>query len=193
MTEMEPERARIVFRTWLRALAGDPDAAVAASLAYEELSPEGRDAWLDAVEQDAQDVPPLAVYAPLLAVEQDEARRSRMLGRLCHAKLPSPTSVKAWHGVRGSERAAVVMAPVYLEFVEVVGARWEDDGFVEFLHVPLAHVRDPLPDLKAPLEPAPPMDVVEELALAVLAHDRSGKPRPQGAQALARYFVPCIF
>jgi len=194
MAEMDPERARAVFRTWLRALAADPDAAVAASLAYEDLTADSRDAWLDAVEEDAKGmaIPGLALYAPLLAVENDEPRRLRMMKALEGTTMPA-ASIRAWQGrVNANERAAVVMAPVYLEFVEVLGARCDDQGFVEIVHVPLAHANDRLPDLGAELEPASAADVVEELALAVLAHDRSGRPRPSAAHALVRYLTPCI-
>jgi hypothetical protein len=188
--EMDPERARAVFQTWLRALGEDPHAALAASLAYAELSAEGREAWLDAIDEDAKGIPPMAVYAPLLAVEEDAKRRSRILSSLRDVALPrvSPETIRAWHG----DHAAVIVAPVYLELVEMLGASWNDDGFVELVHVPLARADDPLPDLAAELTPAPPIDVVEELALVVLAHDRSGKPRPEGAHALVRYLTPCI-
>lgn len=189
---MDPARARAVFRTWLRALAEDPSAAVAASLTYEELAPEGRDAWLDALDEDAREIAPLAVYAPLLAVEEDPARRARIARRLEGATLPQPTSLRAWQGDRGRERAAVVMAPVYLDFVEIVAARFDGDGFIDLVHVPLARPDDPLPDLQTELVPAAPADIVEELALVVLAHERAGKPRPEGAHALVRYLTPCI-
>src|SRR5580658_3109558 len=73
-------RLRAAWRTWLSALAVDADAAVAAALAYESLAPEGRDAWLDAIATDLDDmgipVPAIALYAPLLAVEEDESRKA---------------------------------------------------------------------------------------------------------------------
>lgn len=196
--EIDLERVRGVFRTWLSALAADPDAAVAASLVYEDLSPDARSAWLDAIEEDARglDVPAVALYAPLLAVEEDEARRLRMMDAICAGGLPSPapSAIRAWRGsLPDGEKAALVVAPVYLAFVEVVGAHYrEDEGFRDFLHVPLAHVLDPLPDMGVALEPALPDDVVEELALALLAHQRTGRPRPAAADALLRYLSPVI-
>src|ERR1700752_1271582 len=39
-------RAHAAWRTWLAALARDPDAVTAAALAYESLAREGREAWL---------------------------------------------------------------------------------------------------------------------------------------------------
>lgn len=195
--EIDLERVRGVFKTWLSALAADPDAAVAAALVYEDLSPAARDAWLDAIAEDARglDVPPVALYAPLLAVEQDEARRRRMMEAIRAGGIatPSPSAIRAWHGSKGNERAALLVAPVYLAFVEIVGARYvEDEGFRDFVYVPLAHTLDPLPDLGIPVEPAIADDVIEELALAVLAHERTGQPRPSATQALVRYLSPVI-
>src|SRR5580692_12560826 len=72
--------AQSAWRTWLSALATDADAAMAAALAYESLPPESRDAWLDALAHDRSmlDVPAVALYAPLLAVESDGGRRERI-------------------------------------------------------------------------------------------------------------------
>lgn len=196
--EIDLERVRGVFRTWLSALAADPDAAVAASLVYEDLAPEARDAWLDAIEEDAKglDVPAVALYAPLLAIETDEPRRERMMSAIRTSGLPSPTpgAIKAWQGSKpDGEKAAFVVAPVYLAFVEVVGARYrEDEGFREFIYVPLAHVLDPLPDVGVTLEPAPSDDVIDDLALALLAHERNGHTRPAAATSLLRYLSPVI-
>src|SRR6185437_6466766 len=65
------------WRSWLSALATDAEAAMAAALAYESLPPEARDAWLDALDVDAPtlEVPRVALFAPLLAVEADTVRR----------------------------------------------------------------------------------------------------------------------
>ena len=191
------ERMRGVFKTWLGALAADPDAAVAAALVYEDLPDEARSAWLDAIEEDSRglDVPAVALYAPLLAVEQDEPRRLRMMEAIRAGGIPTPSAaaMKAWHGSKNGERAALLVSPVYLAFVEVVGARYvEDEGFRDFVYVPLAHALDPLPDLGIVVEPASADDVIEELALAVLAHERTGHPRPAAAQALVRYLSPVI-
>src|SRR5580700_4010514 len=80
LDEQEPHHVRAAWRTWLSALAADAEAAVAAALAYESLPHEARDAWLDALEADAPalDVPAVALYAPLLAVEAAGPRRERI-------------------------------------------------------------------------------------------------------------------
>jgi hypothetical protein len=71
------------WRSWLSALASDAEAALAAAMAYSSLGDDARNAWLDALEADAAavDVPKIALYAPLLAVEADAARRARMTER----------------------------------------------------------------------------------------------------------------
>jgi len=74
----------------------------------------------------------------------------------------------------------------------VLAGACDDRGFVDFVHVPLAHAKDPTPDLGAKLERAPTDDAVEELALALLANDRSGRARPRGTLALARFLTPRI-
>src|SRR3954471_18458270 len=73
-------RILAAWREWLGALATDAEAAIAAAHVYGELAPEARDAWLDALREDAPklDVPKVAIYAPLLAVEVDPARRTRI-------------------------------------------------------------------------------------------------------------------
>lgn len=73
-------RLRSAWRSWLSALATDAEAAMAAALAYESLPDEGRDAWLDALDDDAPTlrVPKIALYAPLLAVESQLERRARI-------------------------------------------------------------------------------------------------------------------
>src|SRR5262245_21186210 len=74
------ERVRAAWHAWLAALASDPEAALAAALAYEALDGGGRTLWLDALDQDAPhlNVPKLAVYAPLLSVETEPTRRARI-------------------------------------------------------------------------------------------------------------------
>src|ERR1700674_3925328 len=97
-------RMRSAWRSWLSALATDAEAAMAAALAYESLPPEARDAWLDALETVAPtlDVPSLALYAPLLAVESDAPRRQRIEAAITsdpRAAVGSLTRAQALRGV----------------------------------------------------------------------------------------------
>lgn len=194
----DPDLARQseVLGAWMRALAGDADAAIAAALAYEAFPPEARDAWLDAVALDleAHGAPPLAVYAPLLGVEEDPGRRARILDAIRDAGgFASHADPRALCGVRADgARVWVLVAPLWLDFVEVLAGACDERGFVEVLHVPLAHARDPIPDLGAALAPAHGDDAVEELALALLSNDRSGRARPRGVGALARFLTPHV-
>src|SRR6476620_2394151 len=69
---------------FLGRLATDAEAALAAAMAYKELAGPAREDWIAALEHDIGrvEVPPIAVYAPLLAVETDPRRRQRILSAL---------------------------------------------------------------------------------------------------------------
>src|SRR5262252_10816870 len=73
-------RILAAWREWLAALATNAEAAIAAAHVYGDLTPDARSAWLDALAEDAPrlDVPKVAIYAPLLSVEADPARRARI-------------------------------------------------------------------------------------------------------------------
>src|SRR2546426_6429367 len=99
---IEP-RVMAAWRSWLAALATDAEAAIAAAMAYSSLADEARSAWLDALEVDAAvvEVPKIALYAPLLAVEADDARRARITEAMGEA--PGPVrSVEAFRGETAS-------------------------------------------------------------------------------------------
>src|SRR6185312_1733226 len=73
-------RFHAAWQEWLRALATDADAALAAAHVYRELEGDARDALLTALAEDtrALPVPKVAIFAPLLAVESDPGRRARI-------------------------------------------------------------------------------------------------------------------
>src|SRR5580692_2476169 len=144
-------RMRSAWRTWLSALAVDAEAAVAAALAYESLAPLGRDAWLDALGEDAAglSVPAIALYAPLLAVEEDEARRLRMTRAL--SACGSATLDRGARGgplalsgeARSGERLSAIVSPIYLDFVEVLVCRYRPDrGFISARCEPIRNAID---------------------------------------------------
>ncbi len=189
-------RAFAAWRSWLGALASDPKAAMAAALAYESLAGEGRDAWLTALEDDAPGVrvPPVALYAPLLAVEGDAARRARIETALEEA---GPHDASRRHALRGTtatgDTLCVIVSPLYLDFVELLVCRIDDAGVKSARHEPLTHLRDEdaIPEADgAELELTPMPMVVEELAHAVVAHQRSGKPAPEALQRFTHLFAP---
>src|SRR5580700_1503585 len=146
-------RLRAAWRTWLSALAVDADAAVAAALAYESLAPEGRDAWLDAIALDLDDmripVPAIALYAPLLAVEEDESRKARM-GAALAARGQAITPASRQRGVRAlcgraptGEHACALLSPLYLDSVTVLVCRYPPDRGLSSAHRdPMRHLTD---------------------------------------------------
>lgn len=193
------ERVRAAWQAWLSALATDPEAAVAAALTYEALDEAARSLWLDALEQDAPrvPVPRVAIYAPLLWVETDPARRDRM----ATAVGADPSSIdvrqvqaRTLRGVASNgDRVVAFVLPLYLDFVQVLTCRYkESDGFAWVKHDPL------LRDSEAPteatrvdaiaLERTPFHPVVEELAHAIVAHQRSGRPQPEALRTFAHLF-----
>jgi hypothetical protein len=195
-------RVRSAWRSWLAALATDSDAAVAAAMAYESLPPEGRDAWLDVLDVDAATlaVPAMALYAPLLAVESDDGRRARIeeaitadAGRC----VPPSRAPSAMHGVgRDGTHACLIVAPLYLDFVQVLSCRYTPaGGFVEVKHDPLRHAADvePVDEVDGvAVEPTPLRIVVEELAHAILADKRRRRSAPAPLASFAYLFAPTL-
>ncbi|MBX3188369.1 MAG: hypothetical protein KF819_15230 [Labilithrix sp.] len=188
-------RTHAAWRTWLAALAKDAEAATAAALAYQSLPGDGREAWLDALDADAPDVgvPRVALYAPLLGVEQDEARRARIAKNVVGAPKRS-TPPRALVGWKNGERVCLVVSPLYLDFVELLLCRYDQDkGIVEARHDWLVHkdaVTDGARDLGVTLVEAPLPQVVEELAHAVVADRRAGRAAPPELMRYIDLFAP---
>jgi hypothetical protein len=187
-------RAHAAWRTWLAALAKDADAVTAAALAYESLDPEGREAWLDALDHDAPEVgvPKIALYAPLLGVEDDEERRERIILHVVGAARKS-TPPRALVGQRGEDRVCLIVSPLYLDFVEILYCRYDPDvGIREAWHKWLAHATDVTKhgaEVGAQKEAALPV-IVEELAHAVVADRRAGRPAPPSLVRYMDLFAP---
>lgn len=189
-----------VWCAFLDRLATDAEAALAAAIAYGELDQEARNVWLEALDQDIGriGVPRIAVYAPLLAVETDPARRSRItaaIGPVPKAAAPR-TRPRAFTGTIDAEtRVAVIVAPLYLDFVRVLacgyhpGERFDwvrHDPIVEDSQAPNGKTRVG----EASVDPAPLKAVVDELALTVVAHRRGGTPVPEALTVFADLFGP---
>jgi hypothetical protein len=191
---------RAAWRSWLSALAADPEAALAAALAYESLQQEARDAWLDALEADAPalQVPALALYAPLLAAEAEPGpRRARIEAALAGARLParSPSQPVAFRAVApDGTHACAIALPLYLDFVQILRCRYTPaGGFVSAQLEPMRHVDD-VPaaafDGALALEATPLPVVVEELAHAILADKRQDRDVPLVLASFAHLFSP---
>jgi hypothetical protein len=188
------------WRSWLSALATDAEAAAAAAMAYESLPPDARDAWLDAlvVDGEALDVPAIALYAPLLAVESDGPRRRRIEAAIASDASVCPPAIAEAYALRGvgadGTHAYVVVAPLYLDFVQVLACRYlPGKGFMAAKHQPLRHLGDLLPvdDVDGiVVEPTPLRVVIEELAHAILADRREQRASPAALASFAHLFVP---
>ena len=188
-------RAHAAWRTWLAALAKDPDAVTAAALAYEQLGPEGRDEWLDALDADAPhvDVPKIALYAPLLGVEEDDERRARIILNVVGAARKS-TPPRAFVASQGEDRVCLIVTPLYLDFVEILFCRYDPDvGIREAWHKWLAHkseVTAAAAEVGVVMREGPLPPVVEELAHAVVADQRAGRKAPPSLVRYIDLFAP---
>lgn len=199
-------RILAAWREWLSALATNAEAALAAAQVYGDLSPAARDAWLDALAEDAPrlDVPRLAIYAPLLSVETDPSRRARIDAAIGDER-PLLRRRPLW-ALRGfaedarrrpqhepSARIVALVCPLYLDFVRVLWCRYVvDDGFDWARHDPIVRC-DQAPADGAQhgdviLEATPVKLVVEELAHAVLAHGRRGDALPTSLSHFVELF-----
>jgi hypothetical protein len=197
---VKDERLVGAWCEWLGALATDAEAALATAIAYRELTPAGRDYFLAVLEQDEErlSVPKIAVYAPLLAVESDPARRER----ISNAIGPIDTDVTprfAAYSLSGvaadGTRVAVLVTPLYLDFAQVLACGYRTtSGFSWVRHEPIL-LRSSSPNHGdrldgVLLEAAPLKALIDELAHAVLAHQRSGRELPEALRAFADLFGP---
>lgn len=194
--------ARVVdaWVTWLGALATDAEAALAAAMAYKELDGSARDRWLSALEHDTErvNVPRIAVYAPLLAVESDPERRTRIteaIGPADVAATPRVAASALCGATSGGLRVAAIVTPLYLDFVQVLACGYRmDAGFDWVKHDPIVDRKNaPRPGDsigEASLESTPLKPLVDQLAHAVLAHQRSGRVLPEALKVFADLFGP---
>lgn len=189
-------RMLAAWHEWLAALATDAESAIAASQLYGELAPDARDAWLDALAEDAPRlaVPAVAIYAPLLAVETDDKRRERIERAIGESFFSSTGPVKALRGIaKDGARVAALVAPLYLSFVRVLWCRYvPEEGFAWARHDPMLRAdqapKDGVHSDGVHLEATPLKLVIEELAHAVLAQRRKGAPLPSCLHLFADMF-----
>jgi hypothetical protein len=188
------------WRAWLSALASNAEAALAAAMTYGALDGKAKDAWLDALDADraAIDVPLVALYAPLLAVEIDAERRARIeraMGAGLGRRMPATSALRAT--TPSGDMVCAVATPLYLEFVELLVCRYRpDQGIVSAHHDPFRHesqveaaVLTVVPE-PIVLERAPLRVVIEELAHAVVADRRDGRAAPPALARFADLFGP---
>lgn len=192
-------RSTAVWHQWLSSMASDAEAALAAAIAYRDMDAAGRESWLSSLELDAPkvDVPPVALYAPLLAVENDPDRRERLifaLGDPAGGPEPRPAQ-RALSGInRQGERVFVVATPLYLNFFQVLACGVFGGKFVCVRHDPIVG-SEGVPSegdefFGAQLSEAPMKSVLDELAANVLSHQRSGMKLPDGLSVLGDLLGP---
>jgi hypothetical protein len=187
---------------WLGALATDAEAALAAAIAYRELDAQGRNSWLNALEQDSVrvKVPKIAVYAPLLAVESDPERRDRITFAMGPAEFEATprAAIQALSAVRpDGQRIATIVVPLYLDFVQVLACSYRPErGFSWVRHDPIVAVQhSPCPGQVlegAVLERTPLKALIDELSHAVLSQRRNGRELPEALRVFADLFGPNI-
>jgi hypothetical protein len=180
-------------------MATDAESAMAAAIAYRDLDSDGREKWLESLEADAPtvNVPKIALYAPLIAVEHDPERRRRLVSAIEDIEFAAEPSGRhralSARDPRGA-RVCVVVLPLYLDFVQVLACAHDPSGFVWVRH-------DPIVDMhRAPrageslegvrLEATPLKSTIDELASAVLAHRRSQRPIPEALAVIADLLDP---
>lgn len=195
MSEVEP-RILAAWREWLSALGSDPEAAIAAAHVYGALSPEGRDAWLGALEEDGPKlgVPRVALYAPLLSVESDAGRIDRIRRGMAEDAPVATRNTTALRGVApDASRVTVLIAPLYADFVQVLWCRYKTHTGFDWVRLdPIQRAAGtPKAGDRAEgvvLEATPLKLVVEELALAILAQRRHGHEIPRSMVNFANLF-----
>lgn len=189
-----------VWCTFLDQLATNAEAALAAAIAYQELDATTREVWLASLEQDAARirVPRIAVYAPLLAVETDPARRRRITQAMGTVDREASARADA-RGLCGiapdGTRLGVIVSPLYLDFVQVLACAYRPaHGFSWVKHDPIVEKTQAAKPgdvvSGARLDVIPLKALVDELAVAVLAHRRSGAAVPEALCAFADLFSP---
>ncbi len=195
------------WRAWLGALANDAEAAQAAALAYEQLDGSGRDAWIESLAQDALElgVPRIAVYAPLLAVEADGQRRERIQSALGPDELgaaPRQTTralvgVGSFAAGHGELKVAVLISPLYMDFVQVMACGYVvGEAFDWVRHDPIVSTHS---TVRAGdrvggvvVESSPLKGVIDELALTIVAYNRTRRQLPPTLRAFAHVFGPAF-
>jgi hypothetical protein len=171
-------------------------------MAYKQLDASARDTWLSALEQDAGriNVPRIAVYAPLLAVESDPKRRARITDAIGAIEAEASCCVPV-HGLTGKmsdgTRVAAIITPLYLDFVQVLACGFSSrEGFAWVKHDPIVdRRRTPAPGADfcgVTLESTPLKPLIDDLAHAVLAHQRSGRKLPEALRVFADLFTPAM-
>jgi hypothetical protein len=188
----DDERTRAVWRGWLESMATDPEVAMAAAMAYRELSDAGRERWLNSLALDlsGSKVPKIAVFGPLLGVEEDPERRRFLQEQL--EREPGTEDSAVHRALIGSSPAGltvvVLILPLYLDFVQILACSLERDRFTEVRHDPIALSNAAPREFShyegVRLEPASLKNALDLVAAAILRHRREGLKIPDAVRCL---------
>jgi hypothetical protein len=186
------------WREWLLALARDPEAALAAAHAYQQLGADDRNEWLKALETDLAGlgIPAVAVYGPLLAVESDPQRVHTMrqgLSRNRESAEPSVARRALLGRLPNGQRVGVLVDPLYLGFVQVLACAYvPGQSFAWVRHDPIAadpqHLSAGQVLEGAVLESVPVRLLIDELARTIVSHRRQGGTLPDALCLFADLF-----
>jgi hypothetical protein len=196
---MGDARARSVWLAWLESMARDPEVALAAALAYRELSDVARESWLLSLAADMGDasVPRVAVFGPLLGVEEDPERRRFLVQQIegdanlaeADANLHVNGVHRALMGVGSHGQVTLVLVmPLYLNFVQLLSCTILGDKFVEVRHDPIALASRAPREFECfeglRLEAVSLKTALDLVATAILKHRREGAPIPEAIRCL---------
>ncbi len=206
-----PERSRSPFKTWLASLGRDGSAALAAGEVYGSLSPEERDAWLDAVAGDlgpdaGEHASVAAAYAPLLAHEHDPARRARILEEITKAGLGGEVGrMKALMGAgrfsfeRMPCSIIVLLRGLAFDLSEALVCAITEEADGERIraatYMGLASSTEAervAQEMGAPctLSPTDPRDATDKIAHGIWSDSRAGREPHADLASAAHFFAP---
>ncbi len=167
-------------------------------MAYRQLGDDKRNLWLRALDDDAKAVavPAIALYAPLLAVETDKARRALIEERLSHCTTDGLPKTEARALVSGdalSFRVVTIVTPLYLNFVQVIACAIRNGDHFEWVKHDPVMLDDRAPRSGdriegLPSEAMPLKAAVDVLAHAVVSHQRTGRELPEALRFFADLF-----
>lgn len=176
-------RDTAVWREWLGSMSRDPEAALAFAIAYRDMSDSARDHWLGSLEEDASSLalPKIALFGPLLGVEENVDRRARILEQIDdqdETSMPSTVHQAFAGNTADGTRVVIIVLPLYLDFVQLLSCGIRGGHFSHVRHDPIALSTSAPREREvvdgARLERLPLKSALDEVASAILAHKRDG-------------------